>query len=939
MYRGVLLALAFFVSVTLSSFAQTITIDGVSDRGTFTDVAAFRVQTNAGFTYLATLNGVPIPVGVTNRITRMDYYDLVVSRTNSSDNSVTNVLVRFIVLSSQRGSPELGLIQWVPLPPIPSTIAEVSGAQLDLMAPQTYPAGLDIPVIARVENGDGSARRVNGWVSAPGYEASAFRLLRGVGFGLLPPSTAGTNFSYQGRLQSLQNVKQVTIESNTTWTTVSGILGDTTWPSGSRIHVTANLTIPAGNTLTIGEGTVVRLNAGVNITNSGHTVINGTPAEPVVFTATNRVAPEQRAGAWGGWFMRGTASQLIANNAIMTGSGAAGSISFSPGSSHRSEQPLLFMHNCTVRMTNCALINNAGQIGNGYFANVTLERCIWQRAITVGEYEGCTNIIRNSALIEFPSVDGVYSAAIADADYDGYYAIRGTNFFANSLFGFAKDDAIDSGSGGPGTFTVSNCWIESALHEALAWSGEGRRTWTYDSVLMNCGQGLECGWSTTNATSLVSPIVFGSNILSTANSIGTRFGDNYEGTSGLGNKAGFLTVTNSFLLYNYRDIFGRPWDNTWNWRTNNMDIRNNFVTQPNTNHLLNTLWNPAADGAKLARFMSTPPDAPVGIGLALWDPLKISDLTNGVPVRLSSFTTNSVTVDYSIETPSSSLLSGTLTFVAGETVKRIFANPSLVNGITTWRLALSNPVGGEITGTRAAYLLPAAPQTNNATMFVGSNAVWKYFDQTNDLGTAWTALDYDDSGWLSGAAQLGFGETDQATTIASNRQTTTYFRRQFTVANPAAFGNISLWLLRDDAGVVFINTNEVYRSPNLPPPPTVITNRTLAPTTGENDIDTATILATNLVAGTNIVAVEIHQQAITSSDVSFALSLTGNPISGSPSVSSLRFGNQLVIYWAASGFVLEQADQVTGPWTYVSSESPVTIAFTGAQEFFRLRKP
>ena len=935
------MAFGFFLSVALSIQAQNITIDGVSDRTTYTDAASFRVQTNAGFTYLATLNGVPVPVGITNRITIMDYYDLVVSRTNSSDNSVTNMLVRFIVLSSRRGSPERGLIEWVPLPPIPSTAAEVAGAQLDLVAPQTYPAGLDIPVIARVENGDGSARRVNGWLNAPGYEANAFRILRGVGFGLLPPATAGTNLTYQGRLQSLQTTKQITIESNTTWTTVSGILGNTTWPAGSRIHVTTNLTIPAGNTLTIGEGTVVRLNAGVNITNSGRTVINGTPVQPVVFTATNRVAPEQRTGAWGGWFMRGAASELIANNAIMTGSGAAGSISFSPGTSHRTEQPLLLLQDCTVRMTNCALVNNAGQIGNGYFAHVMVERCIWQRAITAGEYVGCTNVIRNSALIEFPSVDGIYNAKIADADYDGYYTTRGSNFVGNSLVGFCKDDAMDCGSGNPGmgTFTVSNCWVESALHEALAWSGEGRRTWTYDSVLLNSGQGLECGWSTTNATSLVSPIVFGSNVLSTANSIGTRYGDNYEpADGGLGIKAGFLTVTNSFLLYNYRDIFGRPWDNTWNWRTNDMDIRNNFVTQPNTNHPQNTLWNPAADGAKLARFMTTPPDAPVGIGLAMWDPLKISDLTNGVPVRLSSFTTNSVTVDYTIETPSASLASGTLTFAAGETVKRIFANPSLVNGVQTWRVALSNPVGGELTGTPAAYLLPTAPQTNGATVLVASNAVWKYFDQTNDLGTAWTALNYNDSSWLSGAAQLGFGESDQATTIASNRQTTTYFRRQFTVANPAAFGDISLWLLRDDAGVVFINTNEVYRSPNLPAAPTVITNRTFATSTGENNIDTATIATSRLVAGTNILAVEIHQADLTSSDVSFALALTGNPIAGSPSVSSLRFGNQLVIYWTASGFILEETDQVTGPWTYAGSESPVTKTFNGVQKFFRLRK-
>jgi hypothetical protein len=945
MFRKVLLALGMFGLIAASAQAQTITVDGLTDRATYTDSVAFRVQTNAGFTYLATLNGVPVPVGVTNRLTRMDYYDFVVTRTNTSNNDVTNVLVRFIVLSSRRGSPELGLIEWVPLPPIPSTAAEVNGAQLFLMTPQDYPTGLDIPLVARVENPSGSARRVNGWMSAPGHEFSAFRILRGLGHGFLPPAGAPTNLSYTGTLQSLQTNKQINIESNTVWTTVSGILGNTTWATNSRIHVTGNLTIPAGNTLTIEAGTIVKLNAGINITNSGRTVINGTVEQPVVFTSTNRVAPEQRTGAWGGWFLRGASAELIATAAIMTGSGAASSISFSPGSSHRSEQPLLFVHsNARVSMTNCALINNAGQVGNGYFSTMTFDRCLIQRAITMGEYEGCTNIIKNSAMIEFPSVDGVYNATIADSDYDGYYLIRGTNYLEDTLIGFAKDDAIDSGSGGPGAVTVNNCWIESALHEALAWSGEGRRTWTYNTVLINSGQGFECGWSTgTN-----SPLCFGSNIFTTANSVGARYGDNYTGTTGLGLKAGFLTVTNSFILHNYRDIFGRPWDNTWNWRTNDMDVRSNFVTAPNTNHPFNVAWNPAGDGPKLAALMTTPANAPVGIGLASWFPLSTALLTNGIPVRLSSFTTNQVTVDYAIETPDTIITSGTLTFTAGETVKNIFGNPSALAGESTWRVTLRNPVGGEITGTPALYTLPGQ-QTNAPTTLVAAGSSWRYLDDASNQGTAWRAIDFADNTWSNGLAQLGFGDNDEATRI---RQTngvtgltniTFYFRRAFTVSNPAAFANLSMWMLRDDGCIVYLNGTEMFRSPSMPPAPAVITFTTFANQQGaappDNTIDMATLSAAPLVAGTNVVAVELHQFNLTSTDASFDFSLMGNPAGGAVRLNMLPFGDDLLLYWTETGFALEAADQVAGPWTFVSAESPVTVDLFVPQKFFRLRKP
>ena len=957
MFSRLVFAALLLLAAVHSSLAQSIVIDGIADRANRTNSASFRVQTNAGFSYMVTLNGVPVPAGVTNTVTKMDYYDLLVTRTDLNTLAVSNVLVRFIIESTNRKkassttSPELGLLEWVPLPPIPSTAAEMAGASLELVTPQDYPAGLDIPVVARVEDGSGNARRVNGWVSAPGYEASAFRILRGVGFGFLPPAAAGTNVSFNGALQSLSASKQVNIESNTSWTTVSGVLGTTTWPTNSRIHVTGNLTIPDTATLTIEAGTVVRLNPGVNITNTGRTIINGTATQPVVFTPTNRVAPEQRTGAWGGWFMRGPASELTANHAIMTGSGAAGSISFSPGSSHRSEQPLFFVHsNALLRLTNCAAINLAGQVGNGYFSTITWERCVVQRAITVGEWEGCTNIVSRSAMIEFPSVDGIYDANIADADYDGIYTIRGTNFFQHSLFGFAKDDAMDFGSGGPGSAVVRNCWVESALHEALAWSGEGRRTWTYDSVLMNNGQGIEAGWSTGSS----SPLVNASNLFSTANCVGARLGDNYTGTSGLGLKNGFLTITNSFILHNYRDVWGQVWDNTWNYRTAQMDIRSNFLTAVNTNHLANTIWNPATDGSRLASLMSTPANAPVGVGLALWNlNLTVADLTNGIPVRLSSFTTNAVSVEYVIETPETVLASGTLTFTAGETVRRIFASPSVLGGAGTWRVALANPTGGELTGSRAAYAAPAAV-TNAPATLIAAGAAWRYLDDGSDQGTAWRSLAFVETAfWSNGVAQLGFGNGDEATVIrrtnsttAGNSMTAFYFRRAFNVTNPAAFADLSMWMLRDDGAVVYVNGTEVFRSPSMPPSPTAITYTTFANQQGSapanNSIDTATISAGLLVPGTNVVAVEVHQFNATSSDISFDFSLTGNPAgntAGVPRITPTQYGNQLALDWSGSGYLLEQADDVMGPWTVVPNYGvPATIDVNAARKFYRLRK-
>jgi hypothetical protein len=348
--------------------------------------------------------------------------------------------------------------------------------------------------------------------------------------------------------------------------------------------------------------------------------------------------------------------------------------------------------------------------------------------------------------------------------------------------------------------------------------------------------------------------------------------------------------------------------------------------------------------------MSTPADAPVGIGFAAWNlQLRGADLTNGIPVRLSSFTTNVVSVDYAIETPDTSVASGTLTFAPGETVKHIFGDPSALGGATTWRVALKNASGGEVTGDPAAYVLPVLP-TNAApsAALVSAGASWEYLDDGSNQGTAWRAPEFNDNTWSNGVAQLGFGDNDEATRIrrtnsAGGTIVTFYFRRGFNVTNTDDFATLSMWMLRDDGGVVYVNGNEVFRSPSMPPAPAVISFNTFANNQGsapsDNTIDTASLSPALLVPGTNVVAVEIHQFDAGSSDLSFDFSLTGLAAALPPRLAAMEFGDDLILHWNAAGFNLEQADEVSGPWSYVSDASPVTIDMTGSQKFFRLKCP
>ena len=252
--------------------------------------------------------------------------------------------------------------------------------------------------------------------------------------------------------------------------------------------------------------------------------------------------------------------------------------------------------------------------------------------------------------------------------------------------------------------------------------------------------------------------------------------------------------------------------------------------------------------------------------------------------------------------------------------------------------------------TLACLLLLLAWTSRAADTLVATGSVWKYLDTGGDQGTVWRGTNFNDSTWSNGVAQLGFGDNDEVTrirrtnnTTAGNSITTFYFRRAFNVTNAAAFSTLSMWMLRDDGSVVYVNSNEVFRSSSMPPAPAVITYTTFANNEGsapnDNTIDTSTLSAAPLVSGTNILAVELHQFDLGSSDASFDFALVGNPAPPAPRMNITRFGTQIAVNWSGSGYWLEEASHVIGPWTPVPDTAPATMNISAAQQFFRLRKP
>ncbi|HUR28269.1 MAG TPA: hypothetical protein VM509_08775, partial [Planctomycetota bacterium] len=166
---------------------------------------------------------------------------------------------------------------------------------------------------------------------------------------------------------------------------------------------------------------------------------------------------------------------------------------------------------------------------------------------------------------------------------------------------------------------------------------------------------------------------------------------------------------------------------------------------------------------------------------------------------------------------------------------------------------------------------------------IAPGSTWKYRDNGVDLGTSWRNASFNDSSWSSGPAQLGYGDGDEQTVVsygpsASNKYITTYFRKQFTVANPALYQSLSVHLLRDDGAAVYVNGVEIVRS-NLVANAPVVFNSFAPVAVANSDEDRFFPFyapSSMLVAGTNVIAVEIHQNSVTSSDISLDLELIGN---------------------------------------------------------------
>lgn len=252
-------------------------------------------------------------------------------------------------------------------------------------------------------------------------------------------------------------------------------------------------------------------------------------------------------------------------------------------------------------------------------------------------------------------------------------------------------------------------------------------------------------------------------------------------------------------------------------------------------------------------------------------------------------------------------------------MKRLF-NTRLVNMITTLReydrmqLTDSTPIQGALqsdtkgarieingidvpTGKFDGYLFaPAtikaiAPAgykfkgwTNNSeglTTILAEASRWKYYDKGSLDNTKWTATSYNDQSWQQGNAPLGYGKDNLATTISygnnsRSKYPTYYFRQTINLSStPSAGTKATMDITVDDGCIVYVNGTEAYRY-NMPSGSVSFNTFSSTYAQGNPDKKTISFDASLLKKGTNVIAVEVHNNNATSSDIYWDAAMSVN---------------------------------------------------------------
>ncbi|MCC6232872.1 MAG: lamin tail domain-containing protein [Verrucomicrobiales bacterium] len=178
---------------------------------------------------------------------------------------------------------------------------------------------------------------------------------------------------------------------------------------------------------------------------------------------------------------------------------------------------------------------------------------------------------------------------------------------------------------------------------------------------------------------------------------------------------------------------------------------------------------------------------------------------------------------------------------------------------------------------------------------VGATA--RYFKGTAEPSpgdpSAWRTVGFEDASWATGPGPFWYGEAalfgGTGTEVADmqNQYSTLFLRHRFLVTNPAAFESLQLNVRCDDGFIAWINGRRIgsTNAPTGEPTAASLSSANAAEPPADEPYPIDLAPEALLVPGTNVLAIQVFNTSLGSSDIVLASRLTGTPrLSGSPTV-------------------------------------------------------
>jgi hypothetical protein len=480
--------------------------------------------------------------------TETGFYELVLIYKDSQHENDT---ILFTTKTEEREDSEWGIRSWVPHRFEPVLMGQEN---VEIIYPQRYADSIKLPFIFSVKE-SGSMKEIycEGKCLTTG---DTFNIKMGVGSVNIAVSAISNKVDFRaGGRQFSASLAKVTHTDMELKGTINSPLEI---PANSLVRITGTLNVAPGGSLTVREGTIILVDEGMDINLNGPAIFEGSAVNPVFVTCS------RKSKFWGGFITRVAGGTIEAKYTIFSQSGYHDSEGYNWG--HSGRQALFYTENSSLNLDHCFMTDHIGQIFYPQNSTLIFDDILVQRAQTGGQVNYSDLTIRNSVFTDFPDDSYVFR----DEDNDALYLSASDAEIENTIFMFAKDDGLDSGNEEGGDINLTNCRFEACFHEGAALSSGNsafkNHTFT-ECTFINCGQGLEIGFSSPNHTVVADKCLF------LYNGVGIRYGDNYDWSE----VDGKMLIKNSFSLYNDRDVWNMVRMN-WSPKIEKMSFENTRVS-------------------------------------------------------------------------------------------------------------------------------------------------------------------------------------------------------------------------------------------------------------------------------------------------------------------------------------------------------------------------